>query len=1002
MEAASRNQIVVKYMKNGLRVEYTMGRLNTTYLLPGVILEEDFKANIMTPIEEYLAWVESKVGMDSKEYEEVYATIMKLDSWYRPSTYETETVTSLRDDLAKKYPVYKPNPNDPENTGKTIYYLDENSEQGITDRERVTLENLLKAYCPDLDHDMLDEMHAKTGYTPDVNETPVFRAAIEYVLQDDGLSVRLPASSIRFDETKYTLEHVKILQYFGAGNLNNDGYVFYPDGSGAIIEFGDFYSKTNADNRESFTLSSSVYGEDHAYYKIDVNAKHSEVIRVPVFGIVEQQENNAYSDGYYDSGFFAVLEDGDALADIATFFGGGQFNFAAAYAMFYPRPSDAYNLADAISVADNKEMTIVSDKKYTGFYKLKYTMLFDDSELMKSTAEKSNRFFASYSGMAAVYRDYLKRAGVISQLTEDEVTENKIPLYVETLGSVETVKKILSIPVTVDVPLTSFDDIETMYNQLAKKNITNLNFKLTGYANGGLDSKYPEKVKWVRAVGGKSGFADLQEFAAEKGVGIYPEFEFSYASADSGLRLKKYAARAVDDRYATKQVYDPVYQKFDSFFDVCVSPDSIYELVGKFMKKYSKYEPTGISVSTLGGDLNSNFNKDNPLNRQDAEDYIKDSLKMLNEEYSSVLAEGGNIYSVEYLDHILNLPLDASNYKYESKSVPFLGMVLHSYINYTGNVMNEAGDSTYQMLKAIENGSFLYYMLIYQNSTLLKEDEELSKYYSVRFDIWFNTIVEQYNTLNGAVGDLQLYEIVDHEFLIGERVLKPSELDAIVNSLDAKIASDLEVQYKALVSKQRAELRLKQIAQNLILAGNTTLDDLKQEVLYVLGGTLNASQVAILEALLAEYAQNGSFAEDYYNKTISVVLDRAVLEAKITAITGVAVTDAQKKILDDFAARYSVAADYTLTIDTFGASVSLKNNTTTSFAQDNDYNETDYTESSGRIVLVTYAKGDSTVHFVLNYNSFDVAVRLKGVNGEEAFTVPANGFCRINGTVLAD
>ena len=84
------------------------------------------------------------------------------------------------------------------------------------------------------------------------------------------------------------------------------------------------------------------------------------------------------------------------------------------------------------------------------------------------------------------------------------------------------------------------------------------------------------------------------------------------------------------------------------------------------------------------------------------------------------------------------------------------------------------------------------------------------------------------------------------------------------------------------------------------------------------------------------------------------------------------------------------------------ASVSLKNNTTTSFAQDNDYKETDYTESSGRIVLVTYAKGDSTVHFVLNYNSFDVAVRLKGVNGEEAFTVPANGFCRINGTVLAD
>ena len=63
---------------------------------------------------------------------------------------------------------------------------------------------------------------------------------------------------------------------------------------------------------------------------------------------------------------------------------------------------------------------------------------------------------------------------------------------------------------------------------------------------------------------------------------------------------------------------------------------------------------------------------------------------------------------------------------------------------------------------------------------------------------------------------------------------------------------------------------------------------------------------------------------------------------------------------------------------------------------------TDYTDNSGRIVLVTYAKGNDRVHFVLNYNTYDVTVRLEGVNGDEAFVVPSYGFRRINGNVLAN
>ena len=987
VEAASRNQISVKYMKNGFRVEYTMGRLNTSFLVPGVVEAEYFEEFIMAPIEEARDRIIDDYGYESDAFEEINNAYMKFTTWYGYTEYDYEN-PAWRDEFAKKYPkTYV--------SGACFYYLDEDS--GITERELVYLENLVKTYCQDVDQDLLDEMHARTGYVQETKESPVFRVAIEYVLEDDGLSVRLPANSIRFDETKYTLRHIKMLQYFGAGNLQHDGYVFYPDGSGALIEFDKFYSKNTTKNRVSVELSGTVYGEDFAYYNISSDSKHSETIRVPVFGVVDTEQINLATGETHSTGFLAILEEGDALADIATSFGASLHNYASAYTMFYPRPSDTYNMSEAISVADNKEMTIVSDKKYTGSYVQKYIMLFDEAEQSKVAA--ANMYYnASYVGMATAYRDYLLRKEVITQMTDEDV-ETQIPLYIETLGSVETVKKILSIPVTTDVPLASFEDIKTMYGQLEKKGITNINFKLTGYANGGMNAKYPKKLKWMSSVGGKSGFTDLINTANEKGFGVYPDFEFSYVSDEAGgIRLKTNAARAVDDRYCSKQVYDPVYQQFSSYFDICISPSSILTYVEKFDKRYTKFNPIGISVSSLGSDLNSDFNKDNSLNREDSKEYIISSLAHLDETYQSVMASGGNIYSVQYLDHILDFSIDSSNYKYESKTVPFLGMVMHSYVNYAGSVINEAGDGEYQLLKAIENGSLLYYMLIYQNSNLLKEDEELSKFYSVRFDIWFNTIVEQYGMLNSAIGDLQLYNLVDHDFLTVERIPLELEENRILSDLQDNMLADLEAQYTASIEAKKTELWIKQTAKNAIDGGLTDAAAVQAQVVVVIGRELTEAEVAYVAEVLG-----ADVREDYYGDTIGVAVDRDALISAIAAITGEAATEEQIDMVDDFIKAHPyTACDHTVVIDKFSDTVKLPQNVTDSFALDAKYNSTVYTDNSGSVVMVTYSNGTKDVQFVLNYNLYDVAVRLKGVNGDETFVVSSYGFQRIeNGTLVS-
>ena len=66
--------------------------------------------------------------------------------------------------------------------------------------------------------------------------------------------------------------------------------------------------------------------------------------------------------------------------------------------------------------------------------------------------------------------------------------------------------------------------------------------------------------------------------------------------------------------------------------------------------------------------------------------------------------------------------------------------------------------------------------------------------------------------------------------------------------------------------------------------------------------------------------------------------------------------------------------------------------TTDSYATDKKYNKTQYTDVSGSVVMVTYSNGTEEVHFLLNYNTFDVVVRLEG---KEPITLPSYGYVRI-------
>ena len=145
--------------------------------------------------------------------------------------------------------------------------------------------------------------------------------------------------------------------------------------------------------------------------------------------------------------------------------------------------------------------------------------------------------------------------------------------------------------------------------------------------------------------------------------------------------------KTIDDRYSSKREYSPTMQKYVGYYQLPSRPHTSATSYEKFMKKYHKLDNvTGISVGTLGTALNSDFDDDEPYNREGCPDLVKRALEYIagsGDRALDVMVDGGNVYTWKYVRHIPNAPLDSSRYIRSSYSVPF-GVVLHGYMNFAG------------------------------------------------------------------------------------------------------------------------------------------------------------------------------------------------------------------------------------------------------------------------------------------------------------------------------
>jgi hypothetical protein len=213
------------------------------------MLKEDFEEKILNVInanEEIDEW--------DKNIKLKFFKLRDIDAYLE--NFKEEDQEKQRDVFLKMYPWAE----------KGVFY----EYTGVTKAEYKSMEDFLKTYCPDFTFEDLDEAHLELEVpVSDMNE-PLFKVSLEYTLGKDGLSVRIPANGIRFDESIYRLENIEILPYMGAGKNPNSGYTFFPDGTGALFDFEQL-AKISGDTY----FHGVLYGHDFAYSSINTTMPHN-------------------------------------------------------------------------------------------------------------------------------------------------------------------------------------------------------------------------------------------------------------------------------------------------------------------------------------------------------------------------------------------------------------------------------------------------------------------------------------------------------------------------------------------------------------------------------------------------------------------------------------------------------------------------------------------------------------------------------------------------------
>lgn len=535
---------------------------------------------------------------------------------------------------------------------------------------------------------------------------PAIKIAIEFILEDDRLTINIPQEDFEEYGT-FSVTSLRVLPYMLGAPDTADGFYFFPDGSGAIMEFKD------PSHFGESEMVLNVYGDLKNYSALLSDWVQEEPkVMIPVFGAAIEE-----------SGVLAVITKGEEASQIKLLPTNNVVPVNRLNCEFIFRR----NFIDQ-RVSDKS--VVIFDQNY----------IKEDRSISYIFLEKNKN---TYSDMAVEYREYLMETQNLTVKKDDKVKVSiDFFMGIKERGMLFDVFK----------SVTTFSQAKTILESFQQSGVDYMDVQLKGWMKNGYGSG-PVQFPVSSKLGGKKGLSTLNTYANENNINLSLITDLVEANSKYGGFSKRNDVIYLGNKAILTNFKESIF---------LLSPSAFKNKFDSFVNTADDYKLTGVQLENIGQNVFYNYNTDKYQTAQDCLAIYTDMLTNLNNANRSTSVEGGNSYVIPYVDKVTNIPLSDTGFQLTTKAIPFYQIVFHGIVDYTGTAGNLSSDLNKEKLKWIELGYMPYFELTYKGSEALMKTK-YNKLFSSGYYEWGESLIDIYKEFSANLQDVWNQTIDKHE-----------------------------------------------------------------------------------------------------------------------------------------------------------------------------------------------------------------------------------------------
>ncbi|MCR5329948.1 MAG: hypothetical protein K6E62_02015 [Lachnospiraceae bacterium] len=554
---------------------------------------------------------------------------------------------------------------------------------------------------------------------------PGIYITVEYTIDGDELVVKIPYEKIQ-EYSKFAVASISVLPYMGACGNENDGYLFYPDGSGAITAFDRVAERAaNVKMSNYFVYLNRSVSFNNIFF-LDNYDRYTAAM--PVCGI----KNG-------DNALFAYMAEGAGNSCVTVYPSGVVVDLNRISFDIFTR--NVYNV-------DMYNISSGNDAQATGGQVQRVDkFVIPEDKVIRYAFLSGDK--ANYSGMAEVYREYLIRN---SLLNDSQAADNgKLALKL-LMGTTKP-----GIVFDEYITMTTYDQVIEILESLKSKGISNVELVLNAWQKG-----WEDYENWGpdSHLGGKKGLKKLAEYAdANADLNVYLATDMVIANSEtSGLNEEE------DVAYNGLNIEISA-GSTDGKNWYLRNPYAIKQVNEAFLKKLEKYDAVGVAYMDLGKYAYADFNEWHPYIKSESVKELMGIFADTKKTGRLIASAGQNQYAFASSDYIYDMKEDPFGLSITDYAVPFAQMVLSGRLSYSSeSAGNLAYDLQTQKLKWIEFGSAPSFYLTYESALKLRNTGN-DRLFSSTFSDWEPEVVSVYDEYRRNFGKIFGVRMKEHEVL---------------------------------------------------------------------------------------------------------------------------------------------------------------------------------------------------------------------------------------------